>query len=289
MPLSTAQCVRCFLKQKRGRAARVISTGSRLLDYGWYTLAEWVEDTIRVNREPYPSVSSVQHHNIMRWELTRAGYAPVRLDDDPHYTIWTHNPPAYQKEKKEIREHNGYRIFYHLDLETTKGDWIAVITPEGQEAHFYPWQAAYERVLAAWERDDLTTIVRAAKQSLAATRAAETAKAKAEELKRKLTPLVLRLFDSLHAITKPITLVTPDGETVEITVPRFFGPDRRTIRAYGREIEIEINNGEFSLDRPYSNTRLYLPSVQLSDLYLLHRILKLPNLREQITMAVLAA
>lgn len=39
--LSQRACVERFLARRKGQASGLVSTGEKLLDYGWYELAAW--------------------------------------------------------------------------------------------------------------------------------------------------------------------------------------------------------------------------------------------------------
>ena len=277
MPLSTVECVRRFVHKRCGRAANVTSTGLELLDYDWYLLAKWQGDTIRVRREPYPSLSSRQHFQTMLWTLKGAGYRPVRLEDQ-EWVTWTLNPNYYLKHLRQDVHYRGHLITYYYDAQNANWDEIVVVLENGESVAFVPWKRTYSAVVWAWKHKDYAAIIRTAKRSVAASKAAETVKAQVDRLAQKLIPKLLPLRNLSAPIRTPTVIIEPLDSWFHLCIRSPYLSDPLYIRVW--EHRLEVCCGTWRVPG--------LPTVQRKYLWMVENLLRYVP-QEELAMAILAS
>ncbi len=53
-----------FQAQRKAQSSHLVSTGDRLLSYGWYEMARWIEGRIVTRKGRYYSVTTAGKHRV---------------------------------------------------------------------------------------------------------------------------------------------------------------------------------------------------------------------------------
>lgn len=149
-----------FLARRKGVASGLVSTGEKLLDYGWYELGAWQGEELVWEPFPYGSRSSRERHALVVRELKRAGFGverfevfgfPARGFPVRYVTVLKEGLPLRDLEVADER-HPG--AVYRLDpLCADRSRWVhAELGLELGVRYFPALEKASLKAIAGWAR-----------------------------------------------------------------------------------------------------------------------------------------